>query len=332
MTKYAIYDTKLRLFLFFWRYILFNFKHLSYLFVTMMSFYPTTVSARPKEKPLVTLKVEKKSKVEIIEKTTKTNVSKNNNSSSDDKKVAIDSKNNLFKGEEKTIKGKTDEKVKENKSEGKTEETIKKEIEEVIKNKKGEKTEDLSEYKHKIFIDQGHNPTGSHNTGAFQNDLHEEDITYSVGKKLESLLKNNQKFEVKVSRPSADTVLGIDRDSSLNERCNMANSWGADVMISIHCNSFTSESANGTECYVYKLEDENSKKLADLILDSIVSKLGTKKRKVVSEEFRVLKNTNMTSVLVEMAFLSNKADSELLKNRQDDFAKAIYDAIVSYFS
>lgn len=327
MTKYAIYDTKLQLFLFFWRYILFNFKHLSYLFVTMMSFYPTTVSARPKEKPLVTLKVEKKSKFEIIEKTTKTNVSKNNNNllgkDKKDNKVTIDDKNNLSK---------TDEKVKENKSEGKTEETIKKEIEEVIKNKKGEKTEDLSEYKHKIFIDQGHNPTGSHNTGAFQNDLHEEDITYSVGKKLESLLKNNQKFEVKVSRPSADTVLGIDRDSSLNERCDMANSWGADVMISIHCNSFTSESANGTECYVYKLEDENSKKLADLILDSIVSKLGTTKRKVASEEFIVLKKTNMTSVLVEMAFLSNKADSELLKNRQDDFAKAIYDAIVSYFS
>ena len=86
----------------------------------MMSFYPTIVSARPKEKPLVTLKIEKKNKVEIIEKTTKTNVSKNNNSSSDDKKVVIDSKNNLFKGEEKTIKGKTDEKVKENKSEGKT--------------------------------------------------------------------------------------------------------------------------------------------------------------------------------------------------------------------
>ena len=327
MTKYAIYDTKLQLFLLFWRYILFNFKHLSYLFVTMMSFYPTTISARPKEKPLVTLKVEKKSKVEIIEKTTKTNISKNNNNllgkDKKDNKVTIDDKNNLSK---------TDEKVKENKSEGKTEETIKKEIEEVIKNKKGEKTEDLSEYKHKIFIDQGHNPTGSHNTGAFQNDLHEEDITYSVGKKLESLLKNNQKFEVKVSRPSADTVLGIDRDSSLNERCNMANSWGADVMISIHCNSFTSESSSGTECYVYKLEDENSKKLADLILDSIVSKLGTTKRKVASEEFRVLKNTNMTSVLVEMAFLSNKADSELLKNRQDDFAKAIYDAIVSYFS
>ena len=146
------------------------------------------------------------------------------------------------------------------------------------------------------------------------------------------MLKNNQKFEVKVSRPSADTVLGTDKWSSLDERCDMANSWGADVMISIHCNSFTNELPNGTECYVHKLEDENSKKLADLILDSIVSKLGTTKRKVASEEFRVLKNTNMTSVLVEMAFLSNKADSELLKNRQDDFAKAIYDAIVSYFS
>ena len=46
----------------------------------------------------------------------------------------------------------------------------------------------------KIFIDQGHNPSGP-NTGAEGFGLKEQDITYQVGKDLAALLRADERFE-----------------------------------------------------------------------------------------------------------------------------------------
>ena len=43
----------------------------------------------------------------------------------------------------------------------------------------------------RIFIDQGHNPTGFHNAGATGNGLLEQDITYQVSIYLADLLNND---------------------------------------------------------------------------------------------------------------------------------------------
>ena len=59
----------------------------------------------------------------------------------------------------------------------------------------------------KIFIDQGHNPSLI-NAGANAGDTQEADVTFIVGRFLAELLNNDVRFEAKVSRPSADTVLG----------------------------------------------------------------------------------------------------------------------------
>lgn len=81
----------------------------------------------------------------------------------------------------------------------------------------------------RIFIDQGHNPSG-HNAGAEGNGLREQDVTYNVGIYLASLLNDDVRFQARVSRPTPETVLGIDNATSLQERVNMANSWPADYL------------------------------------------------------------------------------------------------------
>jgi len=86
----------------------------------------------------------------------------------------------------------------------------------------------------KIFIDQGHNPTGHPNAGAEANGLHEENITYQVGIYLDNLLNNDSRFDARVSRPTPTTVLGTNSTTSLAERVRMANEWPADYFISIH--------------------------------------------------------------------------------------------------
>ena len=46
----------------------------------------------------------------------------------------------------------------------------------------------------RIFIDQGHNPSG-HNAGAEGNGLREQDVTYNVGIYLASLLNDDVRFQ-----------------------------------------------------------------------------------------------------------------------------------------
>ena len=62
------------------------------------------------------------------------------------------------------------------------------------------------------------------------------------------------------------------------------------------------------------------------IASSISSKLGTYNREHKEADFAVLRLTSMPAVLVETAFIDNAGDAALLKNRQDDFANAIFTA------
>ena len=103
----------------------------------------------------------------------------------------------------------------------------------------------------KIFIDQGHNPSGP-NTGAEGNGLVEQDITYAVGQYLAELLRADPQFEVRLSRNAPDEILGTSNATSLAARVQAANDWPADYFISIHCNANENPAINGTEVYVYQ--------------------------------------------------------------------------------
>ena len=99
----------------------------------------------------------------------------------------------------------------------------------------------------KIFIDQGHNPTGFHNAGATGNGLFESEINFQVGIFLANLLNNDARFEARLSRPTPTTVLGTNNATSVAERVRLANEWPANYFISIHCNANPNPAINGTE-------------------------------------------------------------------------------------
>lgn len=73
----------------------------------------------------------------------------------------------------------------------------------------------------KIFIDQGHNPSGP-NTGAEGFGLKEQDITYQVGKELAELLRADDRFEVRLSRNTPEERLGTSNTTSLAARVRAA--------------------------------------------------------------------------------------------------------------
>jgi len=182
----------------------------------------------------------------------------------------------------------------------------------------------------KIFIDQGHNPSGV-NSGAEGNGLREQDITYIVGRYLYDLLSANPNFEAKLSRENANVTLGTSNLTSLQQRVRMANAWNANYFISIHTNGSVNPEGNGTEAYVYSLDGESAV-LAEYIVDSISDRMGTVNRGVFSRpSLYVLRKTRMPAVLVELGFISNYEDAQKMKNDPYGFAYAIYSALLNYF-
>ena len=181
----------------------------------------------------------------------------------------------------------------------------------------------------KIYIDQGHNPR-SPNTGAQGNGYAEQDITYAVGQSLATLLRNNGNFEVKLSRPTPETQLGTSNASSLRARVDEANSWGADYFISIHTNASSSSSASGSEALVYTVPSI-SEDLGEDILVALNEATGLKNRGIkVRPGLYVLRKTNMPAVLVEIGFISNPSDANLMANNPQLFARGIYNGILDY--
>jgi N-acetylmuramoyl-L-alanine amidase len=183
----------------------------------------------------------------------------------------------------------------------------------------------------RIFIDQGHNPTGYHNAGAQGYGLFEENINYMVGRYLADLLAADPRFEVRLSRNSPTEVLGTDNLSSLNERVTMANEWPADYFISIHSNASENPNYNGTEAYVASQYSE-SYWFAEQILLEIVRRLDMQNNGVLlNPSLYVLRTTDMPSVLVELGYVTNASDAWKLANRQYAFAYAIYSGLLNYF-
>lgn len=182
----------------------------------------------------------------------------------------------------------------------------------------------------KIFIDQGHNP-GNINAGASGNGLIEAEINYQAGIYLKELLETNCNFEVRLSRNSSEEVLGTNTRESLQRRVELANEWPADYFISIHTNANINPSISGTEVYVYA-QNTVADNLAYDVLNGIVEVAKTRDNGVyVNPLFYVLRNTSMPAILVELAYLTNVDDANLLRNDLFLFSLGMYVGILRFF-
>lgn len=174
----------------------------------------------------------------------------------------------------------------------------------------------------KIVIDAGH---GGKDPGAVgQKGTKEKDITLKIAVTVASLLQQAD-IATKLTRTSDVFV-------ELGDRAKIANSFGANLFVSIHCNSATDRSANGIETYCYEFGGEGEK-LARIVQQELVAATGLKSRAdVKAANFAVLRETAMPAILVELCFISNPAEEALLNNPsfQTKCAKAIVDGILKY--
>lgn len=173
-----------------------------------------------------------------------------------------------------------------------------------------------------IFLDAGH---GGTDPGCGFDNVYEKDITLSVTLALKEKLEG---IGIKVVLTRAD-----DQTVNLDDRCVIANASGADLLVSIHCNSFTSASVKGFEGY-YRDEDPDGKRLAELVLSAAESDSRITTRNVKEDTFRVLRKTTMPAALFEIGYLSNQTERADLNTGeyQAAIAQAIFDGIVALLS
>ncbi|HHT54797.1 MAG TPA: N-acetylmuramoyl-L-alanine amidase [Clostridiales bacterium] len=182
----------------------------------------------------------------------------------------------------------------------------------------------------KIYIDQAHNPVNP-NAGAEAFGLREQDLVFRIGVELAELLAADPNFEVRLSRPTPTTQLGTSTSTSLQARVTDANSWGADYFISLHANASVISSASGSEAYVYSSQSE-AYPLAGQLLLWLNRTTGLPNRGVfVRPGLYVLRRTAMPAVLLELGFITNFNDINLMNTRPDLFAQGIYYGLLDYF-
>lgn len=181
----------------------------------------------------------------------------------------------------------------------------------------------------KIYVDQGHNPVNP-NAGAEGNGLKEQDLVYTIGQELADRLRADPDFEVRLSRPTRDTLLGTSNATSLAARVNEANRWGADYFISLHTNAASSPSAGGSEAYVYA-RGTRAFGFAEDILTNLTDITGLRDRGVQARPgLYVLRKTQMPATLVELGFITNPRDAALMRDEPGLFAEGIYRGIKEF--
>lgn len=156
----------------------------------------------------------------------------------------------------------------------------------------------------KIFIDPGHGGTDS---GAVGNGIQEKNITLQIGLKIRDILeKEYSNVSVRMSRTGDTTV-------SLTQRSNMANSWGADFLYSVHVNS---GGGVGYEDYIYSRLSNSSRtaQMQRTIHSEIIARNNLNDRGMKKADFHMLRETSMDAVLTENGFIDNTRDAAKMKS------------------
>lgn len=184
-----------------------------------------------------------------------------------------------------------------------------------------------------IVIDPGHGygkVVGKLDPGAIGN-VTEQSVNLAVSKILEQ----------KLTAMGATVVrLKTESEFILTEtRPTVARSYGADMFISLHCNSVTNEQAHGVEVYYFT---PFSQPLAKYINDNLVSYYDNKvyadgtnsNRGDKYSYYWVTLQQDFPSVLVEMGFITNERECMVMANptHQDSIAQSIADGVKAYFA
>lgn len=188
-----------------------------------------------------------------------------------------------------------------------------------------------------ILLDAGH---GGPDGGAGTGQTLEKDIALKITLKVRDYLQQQGALVLMTRDTDTDLADSGTRGYSrrkvedLKKRLAMINENDDDLFISIHLNAIPSSKWSGAQTFYSPHYKENAK-VAKFIQEELRKNLGntTRKAKAINQVY-ILKNAKKPGALVEVGFLSNPAEKELLKKNsyQEKLAASIYKGIIRYFT
>ncbi len=174
-----------------------------------------------------------------------------------------------------------------------------------------------------IAIDPGH---GGSATGAVYSGVRESHLNLEIAKRTAAALESRG-AKVLLTRTS-------DKDVPLTERTRLAKEKGADLFISIHCNSsVTNPKATGIYTAYYP-GSSDSLRLADTLRSAMMAAAGAGDMGTHGRaDLAVLRTASMGAALVECGFMSTPEELSLLReeSHQEKLAQGIADGVTAYF-
>ena len=189
-----------------------------------------------------------------------------------------------------------------------------------------------------IVLDPGHGGMDGGAVGADQ--TLEKEIALTVSQRLRDYLQQSG-ANVYLTRES-DRDLANDSTKSVSQRkvediknrVAFLEEKDPDIFITIHLNALPSTQWRGAQTFYHPNQPE-SQVLAESIQNQIKTNLeNTTRQALAINGVYVLKHANRPAALVEIGFLSNPDERELLKKSsyQDEMAASIYFGVLEYFS
>lgn len=120
----------------------------------------------------------------------------------------------------------------------------------------------------------------------------------------------------------------------IKKRQQIINESDADAAISIHLNSYPSQSVKGAQTF-YSKSSEEGKVIAEIIQDRIRTEIdpSNERQSLTKDDIAIMKHNTFPLVLVECGFLSNNQEVDLLQDEeyQNKLANCIFSSLKEYF-
>lgn len=185
-----------------------------------------------------------------------------------------------------------------------------------------------------IVIDAGHGGIDGGSKG-INTEITEKELNLEYAFVLKDLFESSG-INVVMTRTNDNGLYDIfssnKKKDDMIKRKQIIEKSGAELVISIHMNSFPLKSCRGAQVF-YKDGDENSFRLASSIQDCFVSSIEKARKNADKGDYYILNCSNITSVIVECGFLSNPEEESLLltESHKQKICYAIFCGILNYF-
>ena len=143
-------------------------------------------------------------------------------------------------------------------------------------------------------------------------------------------------FDVVLTRSTMDGLYDESaankKKSEMEKRKNIINNSNADLVISLHMNSFPLSSSEGAQVF-YAKGSEQGFNLAKSIQNSLSKSFESARDYVTVGDYFVLNYSNIPATLVECGFLSNPEEEKLLQTEEyrKNFCYSILAGVINYF-